>query len=107
MREKNDVYYLNKLLEDMDFVIGHMDGVSLRQLEENEILLDAMLFRLIQISENAKKLTEEYRLAHKMPWKDIFGLRNRIVHDYGDVDLGVVYYTLCDDIPALRRLLAE
>ncbi len=61
-----------------------------------------MLFRLIQVQENAKKLSEVYKSEHKqIPWTDISGLRNRIVHDYGNVDLDVVYSTLIYDIPWL------
>ena len=42
---------------------------------------------MIQISENAKKLSDEYKLHRgNVPWKVIYGLRNRIVHDYGNVD---------------------
>ena len=61
-----------------------------------------MLFRLIQIQENAKKLSDAYKLTHyDIPWVDIAGLRNRIVHDYGNVDLEIVYITLTEDIPSL------
>ena len=81
-----------------------MSGVSKSILEENEILLDSMIFRLIQIQENAKKLTEEYKSANRdIPWTDIAGLRNRIVHDYGNVDLAVVYAVLVEDIPWLAK----
>lgn len=99
---KNNEYYLAKILTDLEFIVKHMAGISIEDLEENEILLDSMMFRLIQVQENAKKLTEEYQKAHKeIPWTDISGLRNRIVHDYGNVDLAVVYYTLTEDIPWL------
>lgn len=65
-----------------------------------------MLFRMIQISANAKKLTDEYRLNYgDIPWGAMFGLRNRIVHNYGNVDLKAVYETLKYDIPELLELL--
>lgn len=99
---KNDEYYLEKLFKDMNFIVAHMSDVSLAELEKNEILLDSMLFRLIQIQENAKKLSDIYKMSHKnIPWLDIAGLRNRIVHDYGNIDLSVVYATLKEDIPWL------
>ena len=77
-------------------------------LNENEVLLDSMLFRMIQISENAKKLTTEYKEAKSnIPWDEMSGLRNRIVHDYGNVDLDIVYETLKYDIPELLEQLDE
>ena len=100
--QKNDAYYVQKILADLHFIVKHMDGISVQELEENEVLLDSMMFRLIQVQENTKKLTDAYKMAHDdIPWKDIAGLRNRIVHDYGNVDLDVIYTTLTEDIPWL------
>ena len=39
------------------------------------------------------------------PWNDVYGLRNRIVHDYGMADLHIVYSTLAKDIPELLNNL--
>ncbi len=83
-----------------------MKGVDIEELNENEIILDSMLFRLIQISENSKKLTDEIKAHYEnVPWSAVYGLRNRIVHDYGNVDLNIVYSTLMEDIPELLELL--
>lgn len=105
---KNDGYYVAKIVSDLDFIITHMTNVSLAEFTRNEILQDSMMFRLIQISENAKKLTETYKMQRgEIPWTDIYGLRNKIVHEYGRVDLGIVYDTLVNDIPELRNLLQK
>ena len=58
---KNDNYYLNKIRTDIEFIIVHMKDVDLQELNDNEVLLDSMLFRMIQISENAKQLSEKYK----------------------------------------------
>ena len=77
-------------------------------LSANEILLDSMLFRMIQISENARKLSDEYKQKRgNIPWNAMYGLRNRIVHDYGNVDLKVVFDTLKNDIPELLEMILE
>ena len=92
---KNDPYYANRIREDLTFIVTHMKGVDKEELGQNEILLDSMLFRLIQISENAKRLSESYKSDHSsIPWTAIFGLRKRIVHDYGNVDLDIVFTTV-------------
>ena len=85
-----------------------MKDVDLQGLNENEVLLDSMLFRMIQISENAKKLSLEYKAENsKIPWDAMAGLRNRIVHYYGNVDLEIVYETLKYDIPELMEQLKD
>jgi uncharacterized protein with HEPN domain len=103
---KNDHYYLGKIKTDLAFIVAHMKNVDLQELNGNEVLLDSMLFRMIQISENAKKLSSEYKDSkNKLPWDEMSGLRNRIVHDYGNVDLAIVYETLKYDIPELLEQL--
>lgn len=85
-----------------------MRGIDLEELNANEVLLDSMLFRMIQISENARHLSEEYKQIHSaVPWNALYGLRNRIVHDYGNVDMNVVYETLTNDIPKLLEILSN
>lgn len=105
---KNDNYYLKKIHEDLEFIVLHMRNVDIEELHDNEILLDSMLFRMIQLSENAKKLTDDYKIKHgEIPWNAMYGLLNRIVHDYGSVDLKVVFETLKYDIPELLSMLSE
>lgn len=103
---KTDQYYVHKIMKDLDFITLHMNGVDIEELNSNEVLLDSMMFRMIQISENAKKLSEEYKDKHRsIPWKALTGMRNRIVHDYGNVDKNVIYETLKFDIPELKEIM--
>ena len=105
---KTDSYYIQKIQNDLKFIVEHMRNVDIEELNANEVLLDSMMFRMIQLSTNAKKLTDEYRLSHgDIPWGAMFGLRNRIVHDYGNVDLNVVYDTLKEDIPELLKIISK
>jgi len=105
---KNDAYYIEKIVKDLNFISFHIDGVTISQLNSDEVLQDSMAFRLIQISENAGKLTNELKEKNKeIPWGDIAGLRNRIVHDYGNVDLRIVFNTLKNDIPELRNMFIQ
>ncbi len=106
---KNDLYFVRKIQEDLAFIIKHMKDVDEEELAHNELLQDSMMFRLIQISENARKLSDGFRLSEhpNIPWIAMFGLRNRIVHDYGSVDLGIVFDTLKNSIPELYYQLNE
>lgn len=105
---KNDNYYIQKIKKDLEFIVIHMRGIDLEELNANEILLDSMLFRMIQISESARKLSDEYKQKQgNIPWNALYGLRNRIVHDYGNVDLNIIYETLRNDIPELLEIILE
>lgn len=104
---KDDRYYTNKMMTDLQFIQEKMAGVSFDDFQENELLQDSMMFRLIQVSENARKLTDSFREEQAdIPWGDVFGLRNRIVHEYGGLVLKIVYETLTGDIPTLIKQLS-
>lgn len=103
---KDDMYFINKIKDDLIFIVNHTKDIEIKELSKNEVLLDSMLFRLIQISENSKKLSDDYKKKHdNIPWTAISGLRNKIVHDYGNVDLTIVFSTLKNDIPQLLTYL--
>ncbi len=105
---KDDVYYAKKIVVDMQFLIANTKGQTIEQISKNEILLDSIMFRLIQISENTTKLSENFkRRNNEIPWSAIKGLRNRIVHDYGNVDYGIIYETVIDEIPYCLEMILK
>lgn len=66
------------------------------------------MFRVIQIAENSTKLDEEFQKENShVPWRAIRGMRNMIVHDYGAVDLSIVYDTVTNSIPELYKMLTN
>lgn len=105
---KDDTYYIRRIQQDLFFIVTHMQNVDEEALAHNEILQDSMMFRLIQISENARKMSDQYKAKNSfIPWTAIYGLRNRIVHDYGNVDLSIIFDTLKNSIPELLTLINE
>ena len=97
---KDDIYYATKIRDDFRFIINNTKSLTKEQISKNEILIDSIMFRLIQISENSLKLSESFKAKfNNIPWYAIKGLRNRIVHDYGNVDYTVVYDTIKNEIP--------
>ena len=93
--KKTDQYYIDKIITDLTFIRTHTESLSKSKLEEDEILVDSIMFRLIQVAENSEKLTEKFKKTYpSIPWRAIKGLRNRIVHEYGNVDLTIVYDTV-------------
>ena len=56
---KGNIYYIRKIIADLEFLIKHTREISCKELSENEILIDSIMFRLIQISENSAKLSDQ------------------------------------------------
>lgn len=105
---KNDGYYLEKIKTDLKFLTDHTAGITKERFEANELLIDSVMFRIIQISENSARLSERFKVEHPdVPWLAVKGMRKRIVHDYGCVDLTVVYDTVVRGIPEMYEKLRE
>ena len=103
---KGDSYYLKRLLTDLQFLIGHTQRKTQTEIESNPLLVDSIMFRMIQISENVDKLTLAFKDRYEIPWQAMKGMRNRIVHDYGVVDMKIVYDTVINDIPKIYERLS-
>lgn len=105
---KNEKYYAKKVMTDVKYLIGLTEKYSYEEIEKNELVLDSIFFRFIQIAENASKLSKEFKARHSnIDWGSISGLRNRIVHDYGHTDLNIILETLKVDIPELKNVLEQ
>lgn len=95
-------YYVKKIIDDINFCIKHLEAISLQEFNMDEILSSAISFKFVQISENVKKLPLSINEVYpNIPWNKISGLRNRIVHDYGSIQLDIIYNTVKDDLPKL------
>ena len=103
---KDDYYYANKIRDDFQFIIKNTNSLSDGEITNNDILVDSIMFRLIQISENSLKLSEKFKKDFKeIPWVAVKGLRNRIVHDYGNVDYSIILDTIRNEIPYCVAML--
>ncbi|HHT38041.1 MAG TPA: DUF86 domain-containing protein [Mollicutes bacterium] len=105
-RAKDDKYYLEKVITDIKYLIRVTKDVSKEELEDNETLLDSVMFRFIQISENLKRVSDDLRENNpNIPWHQVIGLRNKIVHKYGKIDLTIIYDVLKHNLDNLYKEL--
>jgi uncharacterized protein with HEPN domain len=64
--------------------------------------------RLEIIGEAARRISEETQAAHPdLPWSDMVGMRNIMIHEYDDVDLVIVWETVNNDLPPLIDALEK
>ncbi|MBR6050569.1 MAG: DUF86 domain-containing protein [Clostridia bacterium] len=97
---KNDDFYIGKIKNDLEFIIDHTAEKMQKDIESDELLNDSIMLRIMRISEITDKLTEQFKSAHKeIPWSNIKGLADKIVHDYDDSDLALVYDAVFHGIP--------
>lgn len=102
--KKTDEYYIEKVIENIDAIIFYTKDVGFSEFVNNSLLVDATMFRLVQMVENINHISVEYRKNHsKIKWGQIIGFRNGIVHNYGKTDYTLVYEIVSHDIYELKK----
>lgn len=97
---------ISKMLMYVKKVSAYIEGMDYDTFIKNEVLVEACVFNLSQLGEIANKADEEFQNAHKeIPWRQVYGLRNKIVHDYEGVNLKLVWEIISDDLPELKETL--
>ena len=106
--ERRDRIVLQKVLSEIDIARTMMDGCTLEQFKQNEMLMRAMGMTVINIGELVKNLTDETRLAYPhIPWKAIAGFRDIAAHKYQTLRMEDVYETVVTDFPALKEQIEQ
>ena len=104
---KDDLYYAKKAIEQIDIIEKYINNVSYGEFVGDIELLDAIMFRLIQLIENIKHISKEFKATHSnIPWGRIIGFRNGIVHEYGETNYETVYETITTNLDELKTVLA-
>ena len=103
-----DLSVLRKILQHIESIMRYCaDCRTLEDFSSDTMRLEATVFNLMQIGELAKEsLSDEAKAQIKtLPWQQIYGMRNRIVHGYSGVNMQIVWDTVSVDIPMLHKEL--
>jgi len=99
---KSDEVRLRHMLDAAREALGFAAGRSRADLDSDRMLVLSLVKSIEIVGEAASKVSEETRREHPtLPWIDIVGMRNRLIHAYYDVDLDRVWDTLNADLPPL------
>ena len=104
--ETKDQQVLEKIYSHISSVLKYCKGcVSLEDFQADSMRVEACVFNLMQIGELTKEsLSDEFKLKlTTIPWKQLYGMRNRIVHGYSGVNMQIVWDTISNDLPDLAK----
>jgi uncharacterized protein with HEPN domain len=105
---KNDQLYLDHILEAIVKIEGFTSGISRFDFDQNVMIQDAVIRNIEIIGEATKKISKPFTQSHpEVPWSAMAGMRDKLIHDYFDIDVDVVWKTVEIDLPFLKKLISK
>ena len=106
----NRIYldYLRDILENAEKALKFIEGMTETEFHRDEKTIFAVVRALEVVGEATKKIPKRVREKYpQVAWREIGGMRDKLIHDYFGVNLGVIWKTVTEDIPKLIPLLKQ
>jgi uncharacterized protein with HEPN domain len=101
-----DALFIRHMLEAVERVMEVTHKTTKDQFEREWVIQDALIRELEVLGEAAGRVSRELTSSHtEIPWREITGLRHKLIHDYFVVALDVVWDTATVDVPEVHLLL--
>ena len=106
---KNNLVYLKQIVDYVDEIEEYVEGIKFEEFEKSGLLQDAVIRKIELIGESAKRLTVDFweKYRNELPLAEAVSTRNRLIHQYDDIDLGIVWETIKSDLPELKKKVEE
>jgi uncharacterized protein with HEPN domain len=101
---KDDRVFIKHILDEIEYVLKVTKIISLDELLKEETLKKALLRSLEIVGEASKNISEETKNKHSdIPWKEVAGLRDKLIHFYFGVDWNIVWDVIKTRLPKLKE----
>jgi len=107
-RKRDILIYLEDIAESSGLVISYIEDISESEFYKHPEKQDAVIRRITIIGEAVKHIPEAYREKwNHIPWKELAGMRDIVVHEYFGITLAMVWKLAVEDIPVLKNQVDE
>lgn len=103
---KDDRIYIDHILQSIEKINSYLGSIDYQTFSADFMKQDAVIRQLEIIGEAAKRISVNLRVLNpQVPWSDMAGMRDILIHDYIDVDIDIVWKTASESINELQKLL--
>ncbi len=100
--------YLEHILEECNFLIEKSKNLNYEKFIKDPVIMKAFVRSLEIIGEAIKKIPCDFKKKYKsIPWKEIAGMRDKLIHEYFGVNYKIVWETVIKEIPKLKKNIEE
>lgn len=100
--------YVTDMKEAIAKIEAYVHHMTFADFEKDSKTVDAVVRNIEVIGETAKHIPQQLRLKHvEIPWKEIVGARSKAIHEYFGIDLEILWKTVTEDIPKLKKQLTR
>ena len=100
--------YLNDIKNAIISIENFIDKMNFDQFKNDDKTSSAVIRKFEIIGEATKNIPETIREKHsQVPWKDIAGMRDKLIHSYSEVDLKLVWMTIQQRLPELKSTVEK
>jgi uncharacterized protein with HEPN domain len=105
---KSDRAYIDHILDAIKKIQEYTSDLSEEQFIQNDLVVDAVIRNIEIIGEASKQISRNLQQIYfEIPWKEMAGMRDKLIHDYMGVDTTVIWQTILEDLPALKDQLGK
>lgn len=106
--ENKDFARLKHMLDSTEAILFFVKGKRKTSLDKDRLLRSAVLRELEIIGEAANRISERTKKQFPhLPWKELIGMRNRLIHAYFDIDHDIVWKTVREYLPTFHKQLKK
>jgi len=100
--QKDDLVYAGHMLDTARNATSKITGKAREEFDRDENLRLALAHLIQILGEAARRVSPAFQQTHpEIPWKQIIGMRHKVVHDYLHVDFDIVWAVMTADLPPL------
>jgi uncharacterized protein with HEPN domain len=99
---------LQDILGAIERIQSYQRGSDEKKFADDLMRQDAMIRQIEIIGEAARNVSTKFQEQHPLiPWSQMIGMRNKIAHDYSDIDIPEIWRTAKNDIPQLKKVVTK